>query len=130
MKLKEFQSISLIGCMYKVLTKLLASRLKKVMQKVISKIQISFLEGRQIEDSILIANELVDDAKRRKREALLFKVNFEKENDSVDWVFLDYMMERRGFSIKWRNCNNECLQTSTISVFVNCSPTKKFYMGR
>lgn len=43
-----------------------------------------FLEGRQIGDGILIANGLVDDAKRRKRKVVMFKVDFEKAYDSVD----------------------------------------------
>lgn len=81
LKLKEFWRISLIGCMYKMIGELLANRLKKVMHKVIFESQFAFLEGRQIKDDILIENELVDEAKRRKRETLLFKVDFEKAYD-------------------------------------------------
>ncbi|CAK8577008.1 unnamed protein product [Lathyrus sativus] len=83
-KLFEFRSISLVGSMNKVLVRLFANRLKKVIYKVVAKSQFAFLEGRQIEDCILIANELVDIAKRRKREAMLFKADFEKAFDSVD----------------------------------------------
>lgn len=46
---------------------------------------------------ILISNEIVYDIKRKNKEVLLFKVVFEKAYDSVDWKFLDYMMEIMGF---------------------------------
>lgn len=51
-------------------------------------------------DGVLIANELVDDAKKNKKEVLLFKVVFEKVYDSVSWDFLDYIMMRMGFVSK------------------------------
>ncbi|PNX82554.1 cysteine-rich receptor-like protein kinase [Trifolium pratense] len=61
--------------MYKVLAKILANRLKSVIDKVISKTQSPVIKGRQIMDDILIANEAVDDAKKCKKELLLFKVD-------------------------------------------------------
>lgn len=70
--------------MYKVLAKLLANRLKVIIPKVISESQFSYLEGRQMLDCILIANEVVDDAKRRGKELLLFKSDFENAFDSGD----------------------------------------------
>ncbi|XP_024626759.1 uncharacterized protein [Medicago truncatula] len=44
----------------------------------------AFIKGRQILDGILVANEVVDDARKRKKDLLLFKVDFEKAYDSVD----------------------------------------------
>jgi len=85
-----------------VVSEFLAIRLEGVVQKVISAPQFSFLEGQQMVDNILIANELVDDAKRRKKGALFFKVDIEKTYDFVDWKYLDYLMEKMGFN-KWRS---------------------------
>lgn len=65
-KVSDFRPISLIGCMYKVLSKVLANRLRRVMHLLISDCQSAFIKGRQILDSIMIANEMVDDAKRKK----------------------------------------------------------------
>jgi len=58
--IKEFQPISLVGGMYKILAKVLANRLKMVVEKPISKPQNAFIKGRQMLDSFLIANECVD----------------------------------------------------------------------
>jgi hypothetical protein len=70
--------------MPKVLAKVLANRLKSVIGKVISETQSAFVKYRKILDGILIANEVVDDAKKRKKETLMFKVDFEKAYDSVE----------------------------------------------
>lgn len=63
-KVSDFRPISLIGCLYKVLAKVLANRLRKVIHLLIPDCQSAFVKGRQILDGILIANELVDDAKK------------------------------------------------------------------
>lgn len=81
-------------------------------------------------DSILIANELVDDTKRNKKDMVLFKVDFEKAYDSVSWNFLDYMMSRMGFNQLWRKWIRKCLQTASVSVLINKSPTKEFQVGK
>jgi hypothetical protein len=104
--------------------------LKSVIGKVISETQSTFVKDRQILDGILIVNEVVDDAKKRKKELLMFKVDFEKTYDSVEWGYLDSVMIKMGFSIKWRQWIMTCVSTATVSVLVNGSPTHEFSMER
>ncbi|XP_024642310.1 uncharacterized protein [Medicago truncatula] len=85
-KLNDFRLISLAGSLYKILAKLLANRLRGVISSVVSESQSAFVKNRQILDGILIANEAVDEACKFKKELMLFKVDFEKAHDSVDWV--------------------------------------------
>lgn len=96
-KVSYFHPISLIGRMYKVLSNVLANRLWKVIHLLIANCQSAFIKGRQIFDGILIENELVDNAKRKKKEVVFFKVDFEKAYDSVSWGFLDFYDEKDGF---------------------------------
>jgi DUF1009 family protein len=85
-RVSDFRPISLVGCLYKVLAKVLANRLRAVISKIISKTQSAFVKGRQILDGIMIANEMVDDAKRNNKDLILFKLDFEKAYDSVDGI--------------------------------------------
>ncbi|GLT73797.1 hypothetical protein SLA2020_456310 [Shorea laevis] len=82
--LKEFRPISLVGCIYKILAKVLANRLRKIIGKVISTSQSTFMEGRNLVDSVLTLNELVHDMKLKKMKGIIFKADFEKAFDSVD----------------------------------------------
>nr|KYP49446.1 Transposon TX1 uncharacterized [Cajanus cajan] len=91
--------------MYKVLAKLLANRFKKVIGHVISECQSAFLKGRLIFDSVVVANEILEES------CLFFKVDFEKAYDSVNWGFLQLVMERMGFPLQWRRWIAECLST-------------------
>jgi len=66
-RLNNFLPISLVGCVYKLLAKVLANRLWSVIGGVISPSLSAFVKGRQILDGILIANEGVDKAKKYKK---------------------------------------------------------------
>lgn len=55
--LKDFRPISLLGCHNKIISKILANRLKSVLPGLIWECQNAFIKGRQILDSVLIANE-------------------------------------------------------------------------
>ena len=109
---------------------MLANRLRSVIGLVISDAQSAFIKGRQILDGILVANEIVDDARKRQKELLLFKVDFEKAYDSVDWGYLEEVMFKMGFPSLWRKWIKECVGTATASVLVNGSPTDEFSLGR
>ncbi|GKV46285.1 hypothetical protein SLEP1_g53277 [Rubroshorea leprosula] len=130
MELKDFRPISLVGCVYKLLAKVLANRLRVVMSESISDTQSAFLGGRQLVDSVLVLNEVVDEVKQRTQQAFIFKADFEKAYDCVDWSYLDWMMSRFGFGGKWRGWIRECFSTARVSVLVNGSPTEEFAMGK
>jgi hypothetical protein len=95
--LSDFRPISLLGCLYKIVAKVLANRLSKVMNSLIAQNQSAFLKGRNLVDGVLVVNEVIDLAKSSGKECMVFKVDFEKACDSVDWNFLEYMLQRFGF---------------------------------
>ncbi|PNX59990.1 cysteine-rich receptor-like protein kinase, partial [Trifolium pratense] len=115
-RLNDFRPILLVGSLYKILAKVLANRLRLVIGSVISESQTTFVKDRQILDGILIANEVVDDARKAKKELMLFKVDFEKAYDSMDWGYLDADMERMTFPTLWRKWIRECVGTTTAYV--------------
>lgn len=123
--LRDYRPISLLGSIYKILAKILASRLRVCMNSIIAPNQFAFLPARNILDGAVIINEVVDFAKKSKRKCLIFKVDFEKAYDSVNWNFLDYMMRRFGMNEKWRGWIKECVFRGDLSVLINGSPTEK-----
>jgi hypothetical protein len=122
--------IALVGSLYKILAKVLANRLRLVIDSVIFDSQTTFVKIREILDGIVIANKVVDEARRSKKELLLFKVDFEKAYDSVDWDYLDDVMGKMAFPVLWRKWIRECVRTATASVLVNGSPTEEFPLER
>jgi len=62
-------------------SKIISLRLKKVMHKVIDVRQFAFLEGKGLMDSVLVANEVLHEAKRRNSSCVFFKVDYEKVYD-------------------------------------------------
>lgn len=90
--LDEFKPISLVECIYKVITKVLENKIKLVLSKTIDSSQSIFLKGKGLLDSTLVANEVVDEIKREKKSGIVVKVDYEKAYNSVDWNFLYHMM--------------------------------------
>ena len=78
--LKNFRPISLVGSMYKLIAKVLANKLKRVMNGLVNMDQNAFAEGRQIMDASLIANEVIDSILKKER-GLLNKLDIEKAYD-------------------------------------------------
>ena len=77
-----------MGGIYKILSKVLANRLKRVISGTNSETQNAFVPDRQILDSVLIANECLDSRLKVGVIAVLCKLNVEKAFDNVGWDFL------------------------------------------
>ena len=101
-KVKDFRPISLITSLYKIIAKVLSSRLKQVLADTIGESQGAFVADRQILDTVLVANETVEEYRKEGKSGVVFKIDFEKAYDYVAWGFLDFVLERKGFGPIWR----------------------------
>ncbi|GKV26615.1 hypothetical protein SLEP1_g35880 [Rubroshorea leprosula] len=90
---------------------------------------MAFIGGRQLVDGVVVANEVVDEAKRKKKKSFLLKVDFEKAYNKVCWEFIDYMMMRMGFNVTWRKWIQECLQSKGLNGLVSSVVGKELYKG-
>ncbi|GKC98084.1 RNA-directed DNA polymerase, eukaryota, partial [Tanacetum coccineum] len=123
---KDFRPISLIGSIYKIVTKILANRIVGVLGVLVDEVQSAFIAERQILDGPFILNEVMQWCKTKRKQAFFFKVDFEKAYDSVRWDFLDDILNKFGFGHKWRGWIRSCLYSSRGSIVVNGSPTEEF----
>ncbi|KAK0603038.1 hypothetical protein LWI29_000757 [Acer saccharum] len=128
--LKDYRTIILVGAAYKILAKVLANRLKKVMDKVISPNHMAFVKGRQIMDSFVIANKVIYSWKNDGKGGLLVKLDFEKAYDSVDHSFLLEVFKKMGFGAKWIDWIKWCISSPSLLILVNGCPTKEFSIER
>ncbi|GKE96460.1 RNA-directed DNA polymerase, eukaryota, partial [Tanacetum coccineum] len=124
--MNDYRPISLIGSLYKVVTKILAIRLSLVISDLISDVQTVFLPNRQILDGPFIVNELLSWCKHKKQHAMVFKVDFAKAYDSIRWDYLDEVLQSFGFSSKWRAWICGSLTSGMASILINGSPTSEF----
>lgn len=79
---------------------------------------------------MLVANEVVDFAKKSKEDCVMFKVDFEKAYDRVSWVYLKDLMQNMGFGKRWMQWMEANIFSSWMSVLVNKSVTKDFKVSR
>ena len=88
------------------------------------------MEGRQILDSILIAFECIDSRLKSGVPSVLCKLDVEKAYDHMCWDFLMYMLQRCGFSDKWRKWIWYCISTVKFSILISGSPSDFFGNSR
>ena len=88
------------------------------------------MEGRQILDAVLIANEAIDSTLKNNESAILCKLDIAKAYDNVDWTFILTVMQKMGFGDKWIRWIKWCISTASFSVLVNGTPTGFFQSSK
>ena len=84
--------------------------------------QNAFVEGRQILDASLIANEVVDSIQKKKERGVLCVLDIEKAYDNISWSFIIQILKRMRFGAKWVEWIRWCISTATFSVLIKSSP--------
>lgn len=115
----ELRPISLCNVIYKVISKVLANRLKEIIDAIISDTQSAFIPGRLISDNVMIAHELMHFMKRKttgKQGWMALKIDMSKAYDRVEWGFLAAVLTKLGFNHKLVNIYMACISSVTYQV--------------
>lgn len=116
----DFRPISWLNTLYKVISKLLASRLLKVLLSVISPAQSAFMPSRLIGENVLLATELVKGYNQSNIDpGAMLKVDLRKAFDSVRWDFVLATLEALEIPPTFINWIASCICTPTFSVSMN-----------
>ncbi|XP_058753770.1 uncharacterized protein LOC131626954 [Vicia villosa] len=126
----EYRPICLVGSIYKILAKILAARMRGVLDKLVLPNQTAFVPDRSMMDGVLMVNEILDWAKRKKKGCLILKVDFKKAYKSISWIYLRWIIGRMGLGKRWLKWMESCIFTSHMSMLVNGSATKEFKVQR
>ncbi|XP_026450958.1 uncharacterized protein LOC113351122 [Papaver somniferum] len=95
-----------------------STRMKPLMEKIISPTQATYVPRRYINDNIVTAHELVHTMKKSKKKngLVALKLDMSKAFDGIEWAFIDRMLFSLGFCEDWRNMVKSCLENfCTIS---------------
>ena len=132
-KMFDFRPISLCNMIYKIMSKVLANRLKQVLPYIVSPTQSAFVLGRLIIDNVLVAYETLHTMharKKGKKWTLALKLDVSKAYDRVEWQFLQGIMEKMGFPTLWIERVMSCVTTPTFSILVNGKPYGMIHPSR
>ena len=125
----QFRPISLCNVIYKIISKLLAHRLKFILPDVISPMQSAFVPGRLITDNVLVAYECIHIIKNKKSGATgtcAVKLDMHKAYDRVEWIFLENMMRKLGFHERWISLMMACVRSMRYQVRFNSEEKDMF----
>lgn len=120
----EYRPIYLCNLSYKIITKLIASRFKPILDSIISSSQAEFIPNRSMMDNIIMSHEVIYLLNRKKGKVKLmaFKVDMVKAYDRVEWNFLCHVLKCHGFLDHFISMIFQCISTPSYSILVNRPP--------
>jgi hypothetical protein len=118
--------------LYKICSKVIANRLRAVLDEIISIEQSAFVPGRLITNNVLVAYEHIHYLKRKKGKtgACAVKLDMAKAYDRVEWTYLHSIMIKLGFNENLVNLIMKYVETVRFSVRVNGQLSNAFYPTR
>lgn len=120
MEMKDYRPIACCNVLYKVVSKILANRLKQLLPRIVSENRSAFIKGRLLMENVLLASEMVKDYHKPSIfPRCVMKVDISKALDSVQWEFVLKGLEVLGFPVKFIHWIRLCITSPSLSVQVN-----------
>jgi len=123
----KFRPIALCNIIYKIVSKVIASRLKLLLPLIISPEQSGYVEGRQIMDGIILTHEIIHSLKHIKKSSMLLKIDLSKAFDSLSWQYIKEVLLAFGFAPPWVRWIMNFISSSFFSILINGIPSSPFH---
>jgi hypothetical protein len=124
--IQKYRPICLLQVLYKLITKVATLRVEPFMGKLISSCHTAFIKGRNIMNGVMSLHEILHEARRKKQQGVVLKLDFEKAYDKVDWDYLMKCIAQKGFGEEWCAKINSILRNGTLCVKINNTRGKDF----
>jgi hypothetical protein len=118
----QFRPISLCNVAYRLASKVMANRVRPMMDQIISQSQSAFIPGRLISDNVLIAHEIHHAMKVKtggRNGEMSIKLDMSKAFDRIEWVFVLKTLQKLGFPVIFVDRIRMCLSSVQFSFLLN-----------
>uniref|UniRef100_A0A803NKP6 Reverse transcriptase domain-containing protein n=1 Tax=Cannabis sativa TaxID=3483 RepID=A0A803NKP6_CANSA len=124
----RFRPISLCNFGYKIISRILTDRLKKILDRLISPHQSAFIPGRWIAECSVLAQEVLHAMKNKKgkRGVMAIKTDLSKAYDRLEWKFIHKVLQANRFSNKVISLNMSCVSSVSFTILLNGAPLAPF----
>ena len=118
--------------MYEVVSKIIMGRIKPLISKLISPVQMAFVPGRRGIDNVMIVQELFSTLDRKKGNEgyMSIKVDLEKAYDRLEWSFTHQVLIAFQFPQNLIKLIMSCITTSKVSILFNGGALEAFAPSR
>ena len=115
----RFRPISMCNIGYKIITKIMATRLKHILPFIIPENQGGFVKGRKIWDNIILVQDVIHSSLKNKDKGMVVKLDLANAFDRVNHPFLYQVMLRFGFAPELVSWVKACISKSWIAPLIN-----------
>jgi hypothetical protein len=126
----DYRPIALCNLCYKIVTNIIAKRIRPILSRSLSEEQLGFLKGRQILDAIGTTQECLHSIKAKRLQAIILKLDLKKAYDCTNWDYLRLMLIQCGFGHHMTKWIMGCVTSASLAILINGEATNFINNGR
>ena len=128
--LNNWRPITLLNFDYKIVSKLIARRLERVLPLLVCSDQLGFVKGRYIGQNGRLINDVLEQTKLQGIPGILLQLEFQKAFDAIEWKFIQNAIALFNFGESIQRWNSTCYSNIQSSVLNDVFSTNYFALSR